>query len=262
MPILGINDETCTNCQQCISECPTRNFKIDEKHDKPIFNKTQCILCGHCIAICPENAIIYEDMKGVALDLEKLIDIPSPDALYKLLRSKRSVRRYQSKSVPNNIIEKIIESIRYAPTAINLRTIKCILISGKEKIDEFTDSIIASIKSEKDKTGLKKLREKGINPFFYNAPHILILHSNNDWAEIDSTIALTYAMLYAEVFGLGSCWIGGIQKLFAGNKEISERIIGSSNKVGGIMIFGYPSVKYKRAPPRPPIEIKVLSDLE
>ena len=138
---------------------------------------------------------------------------------------------------------------------------KCILISGQEKIGEFTDNIIDSIQSEKERTGLKKLREKGINPFFYNAPHILILHSPNGWAEINATIAITYAMLYAESLGLGSCWIGGVQKLLAGNKDISEKVIGNSNKVGGMMIFGYPAVKYHRAPPRPPLEIKVISDL-
>ncbi|MHA2131367.1 MAG: nitroreductase family protein, partial [Promethearchaeota archaeon] len=171
-----------------------------------------------------------------------------------------SVRRYQNKLVPNEIIQKIIETIRYAPTAINLRTIKCILISGKEKISEFTDSVIDSIKSEKEKTELKKMREEGLNPFFYNAPHVLILHSKNGWAEIDATIAITYAMLYAESVGLGSCWIGGIQKLFIGNKDISEKIIGNSDKVGGIMIFGYPSVKYYRAPPRPPIKLEIRSD--
>jgi nitroreductase len=194
-------------------------------------------------------------MKDIAVDYKSLNGFPSPDALYKLIRSKRSVRRYQNKLVPDEIINKIIESIRYAPTAINIRSIKCILISGKEKIEEFADKIIDSLESETDKSGLKKLREKGVIPFFYNAPHILILHSNNGWAEINATIAITYAMLYAETLGIGSCWIGGIQKLFAGNKEISREIIGNSEKVGGIMIFGYPAVEYKRAPPRPPMKL-------
>ncbi|MHA2181580.1 MAG: nitroreductase family protein [Promethearchaeota archaeon] len=258
MPIMGIDSEKCSNCKQCISECPTRNFKFDEKQEKTLYVKTQCILCGHCIAICPENAILYEDMKDIAIDIEMSNSFPSTDSIYTLIRSKRSVRRYQEKLVPNDIIKKIMETIRYAPTAINLRSIKSILISGKEKIDKFTDTIIESIEPEKEKSGLKNLREKGINPFFYNAPHVLILHSNNGWAEINATIAITYAMLFAETLGIGSCWIGGIQKLFAGNNKISEKAIGNSDKVGGIMIFGYPSVKYRRVPPRPPINIKYM----
>ncbi|MFW9824003.1 MAG: nitroreductase family protein [Candidatus Thorarchaeota archaeon] len=257
MPILGINDK-CINCGQCISECPTRNFKLDEQQDQTIFSKTQCILCGHCIAICPTDAIIYEDMMDVAIDFKELNGFPSPESLYKLIRYKRSVRRYQNKLVPDEIIENMLESIRYAPTAINLRSMKCMLISGKEKIEEFADKIIDSLESEREKSSLKKLRDKGVTPFFYNAPHILILHSNNGWAEINATIAITYAMLYAETLGIGSCWIGGIQKYFAGNKEISKKIIGNSDKVGGIMIFGYPAVEYKRAPPRPPIELNTL----
>jgi len=262
MPILGINSEKCTNCQQCIPECPTKNFSIDENQNEVIFSNSRCILCGHCIAICPENAILYEDMKDIAVNFEELSDSNSHEALFKLIRSKRSVRQYQNKQVPHETIEKIVESIRYAPTAINLRTLKCIIISSKKKIGEFTDSIIDSIESEKDKVSLKKMREKGINPFFYNAPHILILHSKNGWGEINATIAITYAMLCAESLGLGSCWIGGIQKYLLENKEKAKDILDVVDNIVGIMIFGYPAVQYKRAPPRPPIETKVIGSLE
>lgn len=256
MPIKGIDKRRCNICQECIKECVMSRFSLDEEENKISFNSENCILCGHCIAICPENAILYDDMKDTVLDIEEPSDSLSHDVLFKLIRSKRSVRRYKSKIVPNEIIEKIIESMRYAPTAINSRNLKCIIISGRKNIEEFTDSIIESIISEKEKENLKKSRVEGMNPFFYNAPHILILHSKNGWGEINATIAITYAMLYAETLGLGSCWIGGIQKFFMNNKEKSKKILSIDDVIVGIMIFGYPAVKYKRAPPRPPLEVK------
>ncbi|MFW9877609.1 MAG: nitroreductase family protein [Candidatus Thorarchaeota archaeon] len=258
MPIIGIDYAKCTQCRYCIDECPTKNYCIETDEKKVIFKPKTCILCGHCIAICPKNAILYKDMKDFALEFEEPIEFSLDEELYKLIRSKRSIRRYKNQKVPNKIIEKIIKSIRYAPTAINLRNLKCIIISGKKKIEELTNSIIESMDSGRQKEYLKKSIENGINPFFYNAPHILILHSKNGWGEINAAIALTYAMLYAETLGIGSCWIGGIQKYFLGNKEVPEKILGISNKVCGIMIFGYPSVKYHRAPPRPPLEVREM----
>jgi nitroreductase/NAD-dependent dihydropyrimidine dehydrogenase PreA subunit len=258
MPIMGIDYTKCSQCKYCIDECPTKNYSLEEEEKKVIFKPKACILCGHCIAICPENAVLYEDMRDIPLEFEEPIDFLLDEALFKLIRSKRSIRRYKSQKVPHEIIEKIIESIRYAPAAINLRNLKSIIISGKKKIEEFTYSIIESMESGKQKENLKKSVENGINPFFYNAPHILMLHSKNGWGEVNATIALTYAMLYAETLGIGSCWIGGIQKYFLGNREVTERILGISNKICGMMIFGYPAVKYHRSPPRPPLEVNEI----
>ena len=63
-------------------------------------------------------------------------------------------------------------------------------------------------------------------------------------------------MLYAETLGLGSCWIGGIQKYLAEKKERSENTLGISDKVCGIMILGYPAAKFYRAPPRSSLKVK------
>ena len=63
MPIIGIDYDKCINCQLCIREDRER-FWMDEEQNKVIFKDVDgsCSLCGHCIAVCPENAIIYEDM--------------------------------------------------------------------------------------------------------------------------------------------------------------------------------------------------------
>ena len=47
--------------------------------------------------------------------------------------------------------------------------------------------------------------------------------------------------------------------VFASNKEIRQKIANIPGKVLGVMTIGYPSVKYYRAPPRPPFRIKGVS---
>ncbi|MFX0141870.1 MAG: 4Fe-4S dicluster domain-containing protein, partial [Candidatus Hodarchaeota archaeon] len=116
MPILGIYVEKCTICKLCIQECPTRNFRIGENQKAIIFNNAACILCGHCIAVCPEDAISYNNMEDHVLEFKDGIqtgELISYDSIYQLFRSKRSIRQYKKKEVPHNLIEKVIDSMRY-----------------------------------------------------------------------------------------------------------------------------------------------------
>ncbi len=147
----------------------------------------------------------------------------------------------------------------YAPVAMNKRTLQCVVISDNQKINELIDSIIEAIEEEEDTETYRKEREKGIDPFFYNAPHILILHSDNDWDSTNATIAITYGMLCAETLGLGSCWIGGVQRFLNENNEIKKRVLGIKDEIFGFIIFGYPKVKYYRAPPRSLMNTKFFS---
>ncbi|UCC18956.1 MAG: nitroreductase family protein [Promethearchaeota archaeon] len=252
MVIKGIDIDRCNLCRECIKECPLGNF--NKSNEDIIFdNSENCILCGHCIAVCQNNAIIYEDMKDVAFHFDDPFEIQSFDTIYKLLRSKRSIRQYKNQEVPKEKIEKIIECIRYAPVGMNKRTLKCLIITNEVKRNELIDSIIDAIDSEEEKEEYRRKRREKIDPFFHNAPHILVLHSNNDWDSKNAIIGITYAMLGAETLGLGSCWIGGVQMFLNEKKQIKKKLFNMEDEIFGIMIFGYPAVKYFRAPPRPPI---------
>ena len=66
---------------------------MDEIEKRLVFNDSNCVLCGHCIAVCPENAILYEDMQGKVLDFkEKLADdyVKQEDVLKKLLEQRQN----------------------------------------------------------------------------------------------------------------------------------------------------------------------------
>jgi nitroreductase/NAD-dependent dihydropyrimidine dehydrogenase PreA subunit len=260
MPIEGIDIDRCNFCQSCVKECPLGNFCILKGKRQISFDSSQdCILCGHCIAACPEKAIIYTEMNGKTVDFDETIPHISNTALNRLMISKRSVRQYKNKKVPKEVIEQIINSMSFAPVAMNKHTLNCLVISDNKKIEELIESIIDSIEDVEEKEIYDKKREKGKDPFFHNAPHLLILHSDNDWDNTNGTIAISYGMLSAETLGIGSCWIGGVQMYLNENKDIKERVLGIKDKISGFMIFGYPQVKYYCAPPRPPIKTTFIS---
>ncbi len=163
MPIIGIDKDKCTNCKLCLQDCPTKNFTIEENQEQVIFDNSRCILCGQCISICPENAIRYRDMNDDVLEFEETQDSSnfiSYEAISKLFRAKRSIRQYKNEKVPEESIKKVINSMRYAPTGANMRNLKCLILSSKEKINQLTDSIIDVLESPDMRARFKSSKEK------------------------------------------------------------------------------------------------------
>jgi len=268
MPVKGIDEEKCSGCGQCLNECPTLNFRMDEGKKKAVFSPLACMGCGHCIAICPEDAIIYKGMKDEALSFGGVLD-PSTliqhDTMYRFMRAKRSVRQYKKKKIPKEELEKIIDIMRYAPTGSNIRQMKCLVISDDEKIKTLGDAVSNALKSSMPAayTGMfDRKKEGGIEPIFFGAPHVLILHSSNLGDSMNAAIAITYGMLYAETLGISSCWNGLSYAVLASNPEVRKDIAGINDKVLAVMTVGYSAVKYTRAPPRPPIRTKGLKELD
>jgi nitroreductase/NAD-dependent dihydropyrimidine dehydrogenase PreA subunit len=268
MPILGIDYEKCNNCQICLEAC-SRYFRRDEEQNKIIFDDPQnlCDSCGRCIARCKSEAIKHEDF-GEMLTFEGVKDpsrLITYEAMHKFLSSKRSIRGFKNKKIPREVMEKVLNSMKYAPTAANMRNLKCTVISDDDKIKKLSGAVIDAIiatNNPRYSENLKKAREYGMDVIFYNAPHVMIIHSDVPTHVMDTPIGLTYAMLSAQTLGLGSCWIGLAQGVLAASKEIRENIVGIHGKVWGVIIIGYPKQKYYKVPPRPDIEAKGLDELE
>jgi iron only hydrogenase large subunit-like protein len=54
-PLIGLDEDKCTNCLACISACPVK-FCIDGSGDKLEINHNLCIGCGKCIERCTHDA--------------------------------------------------------------------------------------------------------------------------------------------------------------------------------------------------------------
>ncbi len=271
MSVIGIDKEKCSDCKQCIRECGRGYFSVNQ-NGEVLFNENfkTCNICGHCIAVCPEDAIITEGLD----DVETFTGIDSPqeivdsEKLLRLLRAKRSIRWYKSKKVPKELLQKVFEAMRYAPSASNARKWRYVIVSDPEKIKALNDEIVKAnyaymgFQSEEQALKYFESTERGI---FYNAPHLIVLYYRIVEKSTvmvglranDAGIALTYGMLEAESLGLGTCWIGLVQGAVPMNKEILN-ILGIKGMILGAFTLGYPAIKYRRTTPRPPLKIKEL----
>ncbi|MFX1457812.1 MAG: nitroreductase family protein [Promethearchaeota archaeon] len=269
MPILGIDYDKCTNCKSCLYSC--FYIRNDKENNRVVFNDPLklCNMCGHCVAKCPVNAIVYKDMGEVinfVADQDPYSMI-SYDRLHNFMSAKRSTRQYKSKKISKEDLMRVINSMSYAASGGNIRTLRCLVISDNEKIKHLSDAIIDTMLSdptttERYKSGLKLMRDRGRDPVFYKAPHVIIIYSDNNFDTMNATIALTTGMLSAQSLGLGSCWIGMAHMFLNGNREYKKEILNIEGRVWGVIIIGYPAVKFYRIPPRRFIPTRGLEELD
>lgn len=63
--IMTLKKSNCKNCYKCIRNCPVKSIRFSGNQAHIIEN--ECILCGNCFVVCPQNA------KEIVKDTEKVI---------------------------------------------------------------------------------------------------------------------------------------------------------------------------------------------
>ena len=147
--------------------------------------------------------------------------------VYEAMKARRSVRSYQDKPVPEEVLMRILEAARIAPSAGNRQHWKFVVVTDKEI--------------------RKKLAEAANNQRFVGeAPVIIaavgvnpgkILSCGIPGDPVDVAIAVDHMTLAAVEEGLGTCWIGA----FSQEKVCQILGIPSSFKVIELLPLGYPA---------------------
>ena len=158
--------------------------------------------------------------------------------ILEIIKNRRSIREFQKKEIPEEIVDKLIEALIWAPSAGNLQARKFNFVFNqkiKEKLAEaaFGQNFIAKaplviIGCTDDKIAFK-YRERG----------------KNLYSICDVSASIQNLMLVAHNEGLGSCWVGAFEE-----KEVSK-ILDLPENLRSIVIMpvGYPAEK-PSAPPR------------
>lgn len=66
MNVIGFKEAKCKNCYKCVRTCEVKAIQV--KNEQAQIINDMCILCGHCLEACPQNA------KTFISDLEKVKD--------------------------------------------------------------------------------------------------------------------------------------------------------------------------------------------
>ena len=226
-----------------------------------------CFWCGHCIAVCPENAVQHEDFGDEPRELSA---IPGQDRsipfknLANTVHALRSIRRYKPDPVPRDVMEKVLDAIRYAPTGGNAREFKISIASNQQQLHELGEAVINKFLEEPAAKAMygpifENLKKAYKNPIYFDAPHLVVCYTNADTGieDTDAGIAVTYGRLAAESLGLGTCWNGWTMIVFKKDPELA-RVVKAKGKHWGIFTIGFPAISFARTVPRPPMVVKWL----
>jgi nitroreductase len=123
------------------------------------YDHFRCITCQNCAAVCPEDAItiegdyrvtkgywkndhLFEEGKSLPAPFSDMMDRDFSEyedqltETERVIFKRRSVRLYRKKQVPEEMVRRVIEAGRYAPSAGNNQPWKFIVIQNRETIDE------------------------------------------------------------------------------------------------------------------------------
>jgi nitroreductase len=152
-----------------------------------------------------------------------------------LIRQRESVRNYDpGKPVDIEVLKKILDAGRLAPSACNIQPWKFLVISSPAL--------------------LQKVKDSYPRPWFKDAPHVLVIVGDRDKAwkrsfdgynsiETDMTIAMSHIILAAENEGVSTCWIEAYDPAILRHALKLE----DNQVVFGITPLGYPKPGYVRS---------------
>ena len=234
--------------------------------------------CGHCVAVCPVNAVKHQELEPNGFLPAREGAGVSPEDLYYSLRARRSCRVYARKEVPRELLERLIDIARFAPTGRNWQDFEFLVIRDKPKVEELSQKLAihyGNLAKELEASGdgipyyLKKalysFRKnyeyflQGKDRIFRGAPVVIVVHASADNPEaIDNSIyALFHMILMAEALGLGTCINGFLIRATERAPELlKELAIPEGHKVYGCITVGFPKSKFHRFPPRRPPKVR------
>ncbi len=265
MALLTIAKEKCLRCGLCVKACPSCILQMTAEGPECI-NEHGCILCSHCAAVCPVGAIEHR-----LLPLQELQPAPeppfTPEQALAFLQSRRSVRIYRPQPPSEEVVRKLLEACRYAPTAGNSQGLSYIVLRDREEIKAVCDLVADYMEEEVAQDGPRKryftsvleaYRGRGQDVIGRQAPCLIIAVAKrlNLAGESNAEQCFAYAMLYGPSLGLGTCYGGFISlALLSGYQPLLERLRLSPKQRGvGALLVGYSACKYRRLPLRQPVK--------
>lgn len=284
--MITVDEKRCTDCGVCHDVCPSYVFsKVKEREKTTAVRYPElCSSCGHCMSICPVEAITHDAFRNEDFEKNPAHSI-QPSDLENLILSRRSVRKYKDREVPDEMINQLINCGVHAGSGGNIQSESFAVIKGRSFLKKLEPVVIdalwdGGIRFFTGKGLLQKVLRKKFGEtlseqygkyhkiirfrkennetegmIFRRAPAVIIVHGlkENYLAQTNSAIALRNMELMAETMGLGTCHAGFLVSAADMKQKKINKMLGidTSRKIYGALMIGFPEYKYKKRIPRP-----------
>lgn len=287
MSWVSIDYAKCSNCGACIEGC-MRCFSRKDEKVQVYADINCCSICGRCVALCPTEAITHTEMSMPNFHKIEKDSFIQPDDFFEFLRQRRSHRAFTDKKIPELVIKRLVDIVRYSPTGSNSQMVELLVIQGTEKrkiLSDLTiDFMIKSGNESKKRVDelkvnrkaspeeimqlemmsfygemLRQSREMGLDPIFYNAPAVMVFHAKETKfsKKDDCVIASTTMGLLSRTMGLEYTYIGLFEGASNGYPAVMKALnLPEGNRVYSVIIVGYPKMRFIKTVDRKPTKVR------
>ncbi|MCL6581111.1 MAG: nitroreductase family protein [Firmicutes bacterium] len=155
-----------------------------------------------------------------------------------LARTRRSIRRYRPDPVPEELLLRVLEAARWAPSAVNSQPWHFVVVRDPGRRSE-----LAARARVLGFIGWKHLAQAPVVVAVVGDPR------GNRYYVVDCALAGMNLLLQAHALGLGTCWVGGFgQEQVRGPLGVPPHL-----EVVGLVTMGWPA-ETPAPPPRLPLE--------
>ena len=166
-----------------------------------------------------------------------------------VLKGRRSIRKYEDREVPQDVVNQILEAVKWSPSWANTQVWEIVVVrdqAQKDKLQAAIGSTNPAFKATAAAPVVLVVCGKTNSSGYYNGK---VTTRHGDWMMFDLGIAAQSICLAAQNLGLGTVIVG----MFDHNK--AEEIVKTPEgvEVACIIPMGYPAQK-GAAPKRREIE--------
>ncbi len=270
-PLLQVDTQKCHRDGACLAECPAGiiRFNRETGFPEPVAGtEAFCIGCGHCVTVCPHGALSHVRISPedcIALDETLAL---TPAQAEQFLHARRSVRAFRKAPVEKELIARLIDTARFAPSGHNLQPVHWLVIHDSNAVAAMAGQVVDWMRHMiGEKHPLSTLlhmdrtvaaHEKGRDPILRGAPHLVVAHAvkADRTAPAACTIALAYLELAAFAHGLGGCWAGYFNTAAGLWPPLqADLALPADHAPFGAMMIGRPRFAYHQIPPRKPADV-------
>ena len=149
------------------------------------------------------------------------------------IKKRRTIRRYEQKEIPVEILEKLVDGARLAPSGGNFQPWEFIIVNEKDMVDKVFPTLAWAAY-----LGKEGPPPEGKRPVAY----IVVLINKEIKAPTplrDVGAAVENILLAAVEEGIGTCWIGSVNR-----KKLSEILeVPPTHEIDCVVALGYPAEK-------------------
>ncbi|MGC8976395.1 MAG: nitroreductase family protein [Candidatus Ratteibacteria bacterium] len=150
--------------------------------------------------------------------------------IYEIIKKRRTIRRFKQREIPLELLIKFVDMARIAPSGANMQPIEYIIVNDKNIVDK-----IFPLTGWAGYLGKEGPPPEGKRPVAY----IVVLINNeikSPTPKHDVGAAVENILLSATYEGIGTCWIGSL------NREKLRNILNvpENYEIDTIIAFGYP----------------------